>query len=65
MDIHLVNNSYNSSLKEARDEFEKIYILKALQSNSWNISQTAKILDMERTYLYKKIKTYDLEIYKK
>ncbi len=60
-----IDNNYNPSLKEARDEFEKTYILKALQSNNWNISQTAKVLDMERTYLYKKIKTYGLEKYKK
>ena len=53
------------SLKEARDEFEKTFILKALQSTNWNVTQTARILDMERTYLYRKIKAYDLEKYKK
>lgn len=55
---------YNSTLKEARDEFEKNYILKALKAADWNISQAAKVLDMERTYLYRKIKTYDLDKYR-
>lgn len=58
-------NGCSLSLKEARDEFEKKYILKALQLNNWNIAQTARILDMERTYLYRKIKSYNLESYKK
>ena len=62
---HVVDTSYSPSLKEARDEFEKTFILKALQSTNWNVTQTARILDMERTYLYRKIKAYDLEKYKK
>lgn len=62
---HVVDTNYSPSLKEARDEFEKTFILKALQSTNWNVTQTARILDMERTYLYRKIKAYDLEKYKK
>ena len=65
MEKHVVDTSYSPSLKEARDEFEKTFILKALQSTNWNVTQTARILDMERTYLYRKIKAYDLEKYKK
>lgn len=65
MEQHVVDTNYSPSLKEARDEFEKTFILKALQSTNWNVTQTARILDMERTYLYRKIKTYDLEKYKK
>lgn len=62
---HVVDTNYSPSLKEARDEFEKTFILKALQSTNWNVTQTARMLDMERTYLYRKIKAYDLEKYKK
>ena len=65
MEKHVVDTNYSPSLKEARDEFEKTFILKALQSTNWNVTQTARILDMERTYLYRKIKAYDLEKYKK
>ena len=60
-----IDTNYSTSLKEARDEFEKTFILKVLQSTNWNVTQTARMLDMERTYLYRKIKAYDLEKYKK
>lgn len=53
-----------STLKEARDEFEKNYILKALKSTNWNISQASRMLDMERTYLYRKIRVYELDKYR-
>lgn len=65
MEMTIHSDIYSPSLKEARDEFEKNFILKALQSTNWNIAQTARLLDMERTYLYRKIKSYDLEKYKK
>ena len=65
MEQHVVDTNYSTSLKEARDEFEKTFILKVLQSTNWNVTQTARMLDMERTYLYRKIKAYDLEKYKK
>lgn len=55
---------YSSTLKEARDEFEKNYILKALKATNWNISQASRTLDMERTYLYRKIKVYELDKYR-
>lgn len=65
MEQNMIDINYSPSLKEARDEFEKTFILKALQSTNWNVTQTARILDMERTYLYRKIRAYDLEKYKK
>lgn len=60
-----VDTTNGIPLREARDDFEKTYILRALQSTNWNVAQTAKLLDMERTYLYRKIKYYDLEQHKK
>ncbi len=40
MEQHMVDTNYSPSLKEARDEFEKTFILKALQSTNWNVTQT-------------------------
>lgn len=57
----IINLDTPLPLKDAKDEFEKAYILKFLQATNWDIPKTAKILDMERTYLYKKIKTLNLE----
>ncbi len=50
------------SLKTAKDQFERDYILKALMSENWNVSRTAEKLEVDRTNLYKKIKTYGIEV---
>ncbi|MDP3112594.1 MAG: sigma-54 dependent transcriptional regulator [Thermodesulfovibrionales bacterium] len=50
------------TLKDARDAFEKDYIIKKLGENNWNISKTAEILDIERSNLHRKIKTYDIKM---
>ena len=49
------------SLKSAKENFEKYYILNVLKKTDWNISKAARILEIERTYLHKKIKFYNLE----
>ena len=50
-----------STLKEARESFEKDFIIKKLEENNWNISKTAEILDIERSNLHRKIKAYDIK----
>ncbi|MBT9537322.1 MAG: sigma-54-dependent Fis family transcriptional regulator [Nitrospirae bacterium] len=50
------------TLKDARDAFEKDYIAKKLEENNWNISRTAEILDVERSNLHRKIKTYEIKV---
>src|SRR5262249_35766207 len=47
-------------LKEALEEPEKQLILQALQALSWNRQETARVLDINRTTLYKKMKKYGL-----
>jgi two-component system nitrogen regulation response regulator NtrX len=49
------------NLKEAREAFEKDFILKKLAENNWNISRTAEVLDVERSNLHRKIKTYGIQ----
>ena len=51
----------SNSLKEARKRFEREFILRSLEENRWNISKTADTIGVERTSLYRKIKSYDLE----
>ncbi|NOZ25163.1 MAG: sigma-54-dependent Fis family transcriptional regulator [Nitrospirae bacterium] len=48
------------TLKEARDAFERDFILKKLQENNWNISRTAEVLQIERSNLHRKIKAFGL-----
>jgi two-component system nitrogen regulation response regulator NtrX len=49
------------TLKEARESFEKDFIAKKLEENNWNISKTAETLDIERSNLHRKIKTYSIQ----
>jgi two-component system response regulator HydG len=47
-------------LKEALEEPEKRLILEALRALGWNRQETARVLDINRTTLYKKMKKYGL-----
>jgi two-component system response regulator HydG len=49
-------------LKEALEEPEKRIIIQALQAFNWNRQETARVLDINRTTLYKKMKKYNLLI---
>jgi len=49
------------SLRDARHEFEKDFILKTLNELDWNISRSAQLLGIERSYLHRKIKSYGIE----
>ncbi len=58
---HCDFDQYKSlSLREFRDNMEKAFIEYHLQNNQWNISQTARVLGIERTNLHKKLKTLGL-----
>jgi two-component system nitrogen regulation response regulator NtrX len=50
------------SLRDARDLFERDFIIRKLEENAWNISKTAELLDIERSNLHRKIKAYDIKI---
>ena len=48
------------SLSEARDRFERDYILQALAGQQGNISRTADALGVERSNLYKKMRAFGI-----
>ena len=50
------------SFSLAKKEFEKNYLEKALAANNFNISQTAKMLIMDKGNLFKKIKSLGIKI---
>jgi len=52
----------SSSLKKAREQFEKEYIIKALKQFDKNVSATAKSLGIERTNLHRKIRQYHINV---
>ena len=48
------------NLRDARQGFEKEFILQTLKKNDWNISRTAQDLGIARSHLHRKIKSYTL-----
>ncbi|HXK60144.1 MAG TPA: sigma-54 dependent transcriptional regulator [Acidobacteriota bacterium] len=50
------------SWQEAREEFEKRFILEKLREHDGNVSRTAAAIGMERTYLHRKLKAYNIRI---
>lgn len=53
--------SSHRNLRDARQEFEKDFILKTLREQEWNVSKTAQILGIERSHLHKKMKSFGIE----
>ncbi len=48
------------TLKEAREAFERAYILGELRAHDWHMTRTAEKLGIERSHLYRKLKSYGI-----
>ncbi|GBF49051.1 two component response regulator protein [Leptospira ryugenii] len=48
-------------LKHAKDEFERQYIIRTLQNFDGNVSRASKALGIERTHLYRKLKSLNIQ----
>ena len=46
-----------ASLHEARSAYERDFILRKLEEHQWNMTHTAEALGLERSHLYRKMKT--------
>ena len=55
------NLSMNYPLKQARENFEKNYLLTQLKKNKGNISKTAEFIGMERSALHRKLKSLGIK----
>jgi two-component system nitrogen regulation response regulator NtrX len=51
-----------TSLQQARQAYERDYILKKLDENHGNISRTAEVLGLERSHLYRKMKALQIAV---
>ena len=49
------------TLKEAREAFERAYILAELRAHEGNVARTAEKLGIERSHLYRNLKTYGVK----
>ncbi len=47
--------------QEFKDHVEKHFILRKLEQNSWNISKTAEMLEIQRSHLYNKMEKFDIK----
>jgi two-component system nitrogen regulation response regulator NtrX len=48
------------TFQDFKDRAEKVYIEEKLREHNWNISNTAKALDIQRSHLYTKMRKYGL-----
>jgi two-component system nitrogen regulation response regulator NtrX len=51
-----------STLHQARDAYERDYILKKLDENHGNVTRAAEVLGLERSHLYRKMKTLGIAV---
>jgi len=54
-------NTLSYPLKEAREQFEKKYLINQLKKNNGNISKTADFIGMERSALHRKLKSLGIK----
>tara|TARA_B100001175_G_C19501006_1_gene638046 strand:- start:840 stop:2201 length:1362 start_codon:yes stop_codon:yes gene_type:complete len=59
--IENTNISMDYPLKQARENFEKNYLLTQLKKNKGNISKTAEFIGMERSALHRKLKSLGIK----
>lgn len=50
-------------LKEAREAFERTYLMQLLTNTQGSVSETARMAGLERTHLYRKLKSLNIDIH--
>ena len=58
---NILEQSFQSPLKEARENFEKEYLSTQLKKHHGNISKTADFIGMERSALHRKLKSLGIK----
>jgi DNA-binding NtrC family response regulator len=53
--------NYALPLREAREQFERLYLLQKLQETDGNVGKAAKLAGMERTHLYRKLRSLGID----
>jgi DNA-binding NtrC family response regulator len=53
--------NYELPLRDAREQFERIYLLYKLQQTDGNVGKAAKLAGMERTHLYRKLRSLNID----
>ena len=53
---------YDLNYKEAKEKFERDFLIQKLKNNNWNMTLTSKLLNLDRVSLYRKLKTLNIKI---
>lgn len=51
---------FDGNMRQAKEEFERAYLIHHLESVEGNVSKLAKKVGLERTHLYRKLKSLDI-----
>ena len=60
--LHTIKANLNQPLREARDEFERLYFEHHIKAATGNMSKLAELAGLERTHLYRKLKQLGIKI---
>ena len=60
--VDLNSNTLGLPLREARELFERDYLVNKLKANNWNVTKTATTLNLDRVSLYRKIKSLKINL---
>lgn len=50
-----------NDFQEFKETAERLFLVKQLEKNDWNISQTAETVGIQRSHIYNKMKKYNIE----
>lgn len=53
---------YDLPLREAREQFERVYLVRQLQRHGGSVGKLAKTVGMERTHLYRKLRDLGVDV---
>ncbi len=55
-----MNDQQGLNLQDAKEDLERMMIIRALEQNDWNVTKAAEVLEIERTNLHKKMKHHGI-----
>jgi len=53
---------YDMNYKDAKEKFERDFLIQKLKNNNWNMTLTSKMLNLDRVSLYRKIKSLNIKL---
>lgn len=51
----------STTFQDFKEQAERLFLIRKLRENDWNVSQTAEAIDIQRSHVYNKMKKYNIE----